>query len=89
MADKTPDRPEKKACIPYEKMSRYQQICHEHGVSSLMGLWHKMAREANQKRANEDRLIAAGFLAAREPPAPPPPPPARLPFASWAKKHDR
>lgn len=57
------------------------------GCSSILGLWHKKLLEREKQRANEDLLIAAGFLAAREPPAPPPPPPERKPFAEWAKKH--
>lgn len=77
---------EKMRCIPYEKMNSYQRLCHDHGVSSMIGLQHKMLIIAKKNKKNREQLIAAGFLAIPEPP-PSQTPPEQKPFSEWEKKH--
>jgi hypothetical protein len=60
--------------------------CSRSGCTSFFGRWHQHILTEKARKANEDWLIATGFLAAREP-VEPPPPPERKPFAEWAKKH--
>jgi hypothetical protein len=67
-------------------------ICREppaylEGCSSIIGLWHKKLCERQQRRENEARLIAAGFLAPREPEPPPKPREEQISFAEWSRRH--
>lgn len=56
------------------------------GCSSVLGLWFKKLGEEKKRRANEDQLIAAGFISPRESAALPLSPLERKPFADWEKQ---